>query len=191
MWTICALSVSSSKSQNSKELYYQLYFSFTHNADSLQSDAEPSVWLNVSRVRGTRRAYLHTVPVEPARMAGRTFEDGVGQDGLDGVQTDGAGLRQTEVWTHTQRLSGTVIWTERPAHKDKGSHYRAKSGFWTKKTPQLYSYFSIANIKVGSLYVITEWVSLLSANSSAHEWRRRQFYFQRSVLRFPHRRKMN
>lgn len=146
----------------------------------------PCGWMSAGW--GEHRAYLHTVPVEPARMAGRTFEDGVGQDGLDGVQTDGAGLRQTEVWTHTQRLSGTVIRTERPGHKDTGSDYWAKSGFGQKKN--LYSYFSIANIKVGSLYMMTEWVGLLSANRSA-VWRRRQFYFQRWVLRFPHRRKIN
>lgn len=66
----------------------------------------------------TQWHYLHTVPVEPAGVAGWTFEDGVAEDGLNGVQTDGARLRQTEVWTHTQRLRGTVIRTVRPEHKE-------------------------------------------------------------------------
>lgn len=61
--------------------------------------------------------HLHTLSVEPAGVAGWTLEDGVAEQRLDGVQADGAGLRQTEVWTHTQRLSGTVITTERPGHK--------------------------------------------------------------------------
>lgn len=47
--------------------------------------------------RLTESLYLHTVPVEPAGVAGGTFEDGVAEDRLDGVQADGAGLRQTEV----------------------------------------------------------------------------------------------
>lgn len=45
----------------------------------------------------THTLYLHTLSVEPAGVAGRTFEDGVAEDGLDGVQADGAGLRQTEL----------------------------------------------------------------------------------------------
>lgn len=62
--------------------------------------------------------YLHTFPVEPAGIAGRTFEDGVTEDWLDGFQADRAGLRQAEFQTYTQRLSGTVIRTVGPGHKD-------------------------------------------------------------------------
>lgn len=63
--------------------------------------------------------HLHTVSVEPAGMAGWTLEDGVGQNRVDGVQTDGAGLRQTEVGPHRRRLGGAVILTVRPAHRHK------------------------------------------------------------------------
>lgn len=55
--------------------------------------------------------------MEPAGVATRTLEDGVAEQRLDGVQADGAGLRQTEVRTGTQRLGGTVIAAERPGHK--------------------------------------------------------------------------
>lgn len=68
-------------------------------------------------VHGVQSLHLHTLSVEPAGVAGRTLEDGVAEQRLDGVQADGAGLRQTELRTHTQRLSGTVIAAERPGHK--------------------------------------------------------------------------
>lgn len=41
--------------------------------------------------------HLHAVTVEPAAVTGRTFEDSVAKNGLDGVQADGTGLRQTEL----------------------------------------------------------------------------------------------
>lgn len=41
--------------------------------------------------------HLHAVTVEPAAVTGRTFEDGVAKNGLDDVQADGTGLRQTEL----------------------------------------------------------------------------------------------
>lgn len=54
-------------------------------------------------------------------MAGWTLEDGVAEDGLDGVQADGAGLRQTGFGAHRQSLGGTVVRTIRTAHRDTGS----------------------------------------------------------------------
>lgn len=59
--------------------------------------------------------HLHAVTVEPAAVTGRTFEDSVAKNGLDGVQADGTGLRQTELWAHGQSLSRPVVSTERPA----------------------------------------------------------------------------
>lgn len=41
--------------------------------------------------------YLSAVTVEPAAVTGWTFEEAVAEDGLDGVQADGAGLRQTDL----------------------------------------------------------------------------------------------
>lgn len=41
-------------------------------------------------------------------MTARTLEEAVAEHGLDGVQADGAGLRQTELRAHGQGLSGTV-----------------------------------------------------------------------------------
>lgn len=41
--------------------------------------------------------YLHTLPVEPAGVAGRTLEERVAEERLDGIQADGAGLRQAEL----------------------------------------------------------------------------------------------
>jgi len=68
-------------------------------------------------LRCRRRSDLHTVPVEPAGVAGRTLEDREAEDGIDGVQTDRAGLRQTEVQP-PHRLGGTVVWTVGPRHRD-------------------------------------------------------------------------
>lgn len=64
------------------------------------------------------RSHLHTVPVEPAGVAGRTLEDGIGQDRVDGVQTDGAGLRQTDVGPGGDGLGGAVIPAVGPEHTD-------------------------------------------------------------------------
>lgn len=55
--------------------------------------------------------------MEPAGVARRTLEDGVAEQRLDGVQADGAGLRQTELQTRTQQLGGTVVAAERPGQK--------------------------------------------------------------------------
>lgn len=62
-----------------------------------------------------------------------TLEDGVGQNRVDGVQADGAGLRQTDVQTHTQRLRGTVVPTVRPGQagtevQTRGMLYMSNSG---------------------------------------------------------------
>lgn len=89
--------------------------------------------------------YLHTVPVEPAGVAGRTLEDGVAEDGLDEVQTDGARLRQTEVWTRTHRLSGAVIRTVRPGHR----HSREMWAYW-----QLYSSQTFAVLNPPQEFVV-------------------------------------
>lgn len=57
------------------------------------------------------RLYLSAFTVEPAAVTGWTFEEAVAEDGLDGVQADGAGLRQTDLRAHRQSLSWTVLWT--------------------------------------------------------------------------------
>lgn len=44
-----------------------------------------------------RSPHLHTLSVEPAGVAGWTLEDGVAEERLDGIQADGAGLRQAEL----------------------------------------------------------------------------------------------
>lgn len=52
--------------------------------------------------------------MKPAAVTARTLEEAVAEDGLDGVQADGAGLRQAELRAHRQGLSGTVVSTVGP-----------------------------------------------------------------------------
>lgn len=64
--------------------------------------------------------HLHAVTVEPAAVAARTLEEAVAEDGLDGVQADGAGLRQTDLRAHRQGLSGTVVRAVGPGDSKHG-----------------------------------------------------------------------
>ena len=59
--------------------------------------------------------YLYAGPVEPAVVAGGALEDGVAQQGAEGVQADGAGGGQADLQTTLpQGLLRAVLYTVRP-----------------------------------------------------------------------------
>lgn len=76
-------------------------------------------------------------------MAGRTLEDGVGQDRLDGVQTDGAGLRQAGLGPGAEGLGGAVVPAVGPAHTDTNTSNALLLNFNPDEDLSLVETFSI------------------------------------------------
>lgn len=70
--------------------------------------------------------------MEPAAVTARTLEEAVAEDGLDGVQADGAGLREAELRARRHALGRAVVWTVGPGHSRR---LLSAPRLWDGRTP--------------------------------------------------------